>query len=175
MTYHITDTALAFQITSITISSISIIYGLSRCTLRNILGRDPKVTENLFYAFTELSTSLTILISPLIYVLSADSFFLFSHNDYITIIVYICIFLLMVLPLSVSYCVLSPRVGFQLCMMIDYRIYFSFVCKHKSNMTDLVRARRNILIVSVLYSLFATLICYAAGLNDGYPFTIIPI
>ena len=141
--------------TSIMISFISIIYGLSRFTLRNILGRDPKISENLFYAFIELSTTLTILHSPLVYVALAESVYNFLGNDYIVIIIgtFIVCIVLWIFPLLVSVCILSPRVGLQLCMIIDYRIYFSFVCQHRSSMADLVRARRDILIVTILNSL----------------------
>ena len=154
--YSNTETSHTFQVMSIAISSISIIYGLSRYTLRNMLGRDPQITENLFYAFTELSTSLTILISPLGYFMVCAH--LHTLSRYYVIIIVICIVIVLwILPIIVSFCILSPKLEFQICMIIDYRIYFSFVCKHISSMNDLVRARRKILIVSMLYSLVITL------------------
>ena len=128
-----------------------------------MLLRDPQIKENMLFAFTELSTSITILISPLAnWFLSFEIFEWllrhFRHIDYdinITLAIVVSLVLLM-LPIIVSYCVLSPRIGFQLSMIIDFRIYFSLICKHKSSMKDLVRARRNILFVTLFHSLLIT-------------------
>ena len=154
--------ATSFQITSITISCISIIYGLSRYTLRNMLLRDPQIKENIIYAFTELSTSLNILILPFAYTLIDSVSYQviplkgLSLPVTTTIAIIIYFILAVIPPTLVSYYVLSPRIGFQLSMIIDGRIYFSFICNHLSSMKDLVIARRNILFVTLYKSTLVT-------------------
>jgi hypothetical protein len=127
-----------------------------------MLLRDPQIKENIIYAFTELSTSLNILILPFAYTLIDSVSYQviplkgLSLPVTTTIAIIIYFILAVIPPTLVSYYVLSPRIGFQLSMIIDGRIYFSFICKHISSMKDLVIARRNILFVTLYKSTLVT-------------------
>ena len=141
-----------------------------------MLLRDPLIIENMLFAIIELYTSLTILISPLaIYYISYASFeWLIRRTDNavtlnITIAIVISL-LLLILPIVVSYCVLTPRIGFQFSMIIDYRIYFSLICKHKSGMKDLVTARRNILFVTLFKSALVTTVVIPPYYDEKFPY-----
>ena len=61
----------AFNIGSLAISLLSILYGISTYNLRKILRNEPNIRKTLLYALTELSTTAVIfLYLPSIYVLS---------------------------------------------------------------------------------------------------------
>ena len=166
---NLTKLQHTFQITSISISFLSLIYGVSTYSLRQILKREPKIQDIVLFTFTELTSTLNIFMLPIgYYYIFVVLTFGFGEDYILKIIIGIpVIFGLALLPVTVSTCLVSPRIKFQLYMLIDFRIYYSVVCKFTDSVRDLVRSRTIMLLVLMSYTLpFMAVTVYRGFANN---------
>ena len=143
----------AFPIFGLLISCLSILYGLSAFNLRKILRSEPSIMKTLWFALTELSTSIMIfLYLPAV----TNCFWSLWYLDasFKTILV---ITLFTAIPIFGAY-----QLSFRMLRLdkgyysADYRINLSLKCHGIYSLEEMVMARRRLVIINMIYVLVTT-------------------
>ena len=162
----------ALTISGLTISCVSILYGLSTFNLRKILRTEPNIKKTFEFTITELCTTTVIfLYYPAVWSIYLTLWmdgYNFNYDEFY--ILAIVLILLTVTPLfsayQLSFRMLRPHNRY-FCQ--DYRMNLCFKCCELGSFQDMVRARRRLVIVNMIYVLvtnFAVTIgLYCINLN----------
>ena len=143
----------ASRIFSLAISFASILYGLSTFNLRMILKDEPNIMKTLLFTITELSTTIALFL----YILVLYSMFWALMDDNVSIYIKISGFVLLygIPTLGALFSSnLELHNGF---FSVDYRINISLKCKQFSSLTEMVRFRKRLVIVNMVYLMFTAI------------------
>ena len=162
--YYLDDSwDLTFTITSLTISCVSVLYGLSTFNLRNILRNEPSIMKTLLFTLTELITSTMIfLYLPavwLIFLILHRYLYVFHGDEYED-------FYIKTLPVLALFTAIPILGAYQISLRIlrpsdgyfsqDYRMNLCLKCKEQYSLSDMVLSRRRLLLVNLIYALITT-------------------
>ena len=146
----------AFTISGLTISCVTILYGLSTFNLRKILRTEPNIRKTLLFTLTELCTSTMIFL----YIPAVWSIYLtmwaYGYEDFYinTIPVLILFTALPILgPYQLSFRMLTPNNRY-FCQ--DYRMNLCLKCQDFDSLPDMVISRRKLVIINIIYVLVTT-------------------
>ena len=149
--YQNWDWQLDWQpIFSLFISCLSILYGISTYNLRKILRNESNIRKILQFTFTELITSIVIFL----YIQIACPVFvsLFSGYHFLTVIpIVLSVIIIPILgahQLSVK--MLGLNAGYR---SVDYRINLSLKCQELGSLTAMMRCRKMLVILNMVYVL----------------------
>ena len=146
----------AFTISGLTISCVSVLYGLSTFNLRKILRTEPNIRMTLLFTLTELCTSTVIfLYIPAVWSIY-QTLLVYSYEDFFIKTVPVLI-LFTALPIlgtyQLSLRMLTPKKRY-FCQ--DYRMNFCLKCQDLDSLPDMVISRRKLVIINIIYVLVTT-------------------
>ena len=151
------------RIAGLAISCLSVLYGLSTYNLRKILRTEPNIMMTLLFTITELSTFAVIFLNLAVAWSVGMTFVKNIENEvYNYRVVYYTVFVLVITMLiaipilgadQLSKRMLRQNNGYS---SVDYRINLSLKCNELNSLTDMVRSRRRLVIVNMIYIIVTT-------------------
>ena len=138
---------MIIHIISIAASYMSIFSGICINNLRNKLNRQPTALEVL--RFTSLGC--VSIMTRFFFSLGVILMYIKLNVPYL----FLVIIAVYVLPFVITLIIISPSIGVELYMLIDFEMYFFLACQHTRNMSILVKNRLNIKILILVYSFFS--------------------
>jgi hypothetical protein len=143
------DGSKASQIFSVSVSIISILYGLSTWNLRIMLRNEPNIKNTILFTLTELSTSTVI------FLYLPSSWTLIKLNWIGLDVVYVLL-LYGLLPISaclLSLLMLKHNIEF---FTPDNKLNLFWKCKELDSFADMLRSRRSLVLVNMIVLLITT-------------------
>ena len=139
---------------SLFISCLSILYGISTYNLRKILRNESNIRNTLRFTFCELITSIVIFL----YIQIACPVFVRLFIDYQLLIVILIVLSVIIIPIlgahQLSVKMLGLNAGFR---SVDYRINLSLKCQELGSLTAMVKCRKMLVILNMVYVLVTCL------------------
>ena len=159
----------ASRIFSLAISFASILYGLSTHNLRMILKDEPNIMKTFLFTITELTTTIALFL----YILVPYSIFWALMDDNTSVYLKILGFVLLY-GIPTLGALFSSKLELDNCFFsVDYRINISLKCKQFCSLTEMVRIRKRLVIVNLIYLLLTAIVVILAWLYQT-PICIIP-
>ena len=143
------DGSKASNIFSVSVSIISILYGLSTWNLRIMLRNEPNIKNTILFTLTELSTSTVI------FLYLPSSWTLIKLNWIGLDVVYVLL-LYGLLPISaclLSLLMLKHKIEF---FTQDNKLNLFWKCKELDSLADMLRSRRSLVLVNIIVLLITT-------------------